>query len=58
MKKMKNKKEEGSVLNENKQISLKEMEDDPDNKTRDNEKVIKDIKEEKKKVEQNEEDGE
>ena len=46
MKKMKNKKEEGSDLNENKQISLKEMEDDPDNKTRDNEKVIKDKKEE------------
>ena len=48
MKKMKNKKEKGLDLNENKQMSLKETTDDPDNKTRDNEK----------KVEQNEDDGE
>ena len=48
---MKNKKEKGSDLNENKQMSLKETTDDPDNKTRDNEKVIQDKKEEKKKAE-------
>ena len=51
---MKNKKEEGSDLNESKQMSLKETTGDPDNKSKDNEKVIKDKKEEKKKAEQKE----
>ena len=55
---MKNKKEKGSDLNENKQMSLKDVEDDPDNMTKDNEKVIEGKKEKKKKAEQKEEDGE